>query len=630
MKTAISVTSVNMHVSLSSKKTALLLLAVFPAWAQTENNESEIYAYMNSTAIVEEKQTLTRPEIEKLNPSDVPTLLEYLGITIKSSGGYGSESIPSIRGFTGSSVKILINGIEMNSAQSGTFDFSTLDPDSIEKIQIVKGAFNQDVQAQGGNGGIIYITTKNHDTRSSISTDISAKTYFSQPVDTVTGGIRAGTSISDKTRISAQTSGTFAKNKYPVSENYFSSRESNLLQQHNKMIDNKTSVMFDHQFENGSNFNISNIFFLGNKDLPGPVSSREYSNQKDTNNSLSMRYEIPNLNEKYRINSSATWKTTNQKYKSDSEDSLHKLNSFGLSGAVSFEQNDFYSQAIGLTIQIDTLDSTNTEYKQIFSGNLKETSTFFFGERTSIVIPLSLNFQNTSFSFIPGAGISFDFNTFEIFSNISAMHLFPNMNQLYWEDSAYACGNPDLNPESGIGGEIGINTNTKYLPLSFTIFSNYYKNKIQWSNSSGKWRPENVASAFYIGCDFSVSQEIMQNVLFKFNYEFLYNRLLASGITHGNRIMYTPAHTFSASIIGSYKQASFAINGHYTGARYVSNINSSILEGYFLLDLAAEFNITNHIVPYVKVQNMLNQLYQQTEDYPMPGTSLEAGVKIKY
>ena len=152
MKAATSDTSVSMHVSLSSKKTALFLLAVFPAWGQTETTDGEIYAYMNSTAIVEEKQTLTRPEIEKLNPSDVPTLLEYLGITIKSSGGYGSESIPSIRGFTGSSVKILINGIEMNSAQSGTFDFSTLDPESIEKIQIVKGAFNQDVQTQGGNG----------------------------------------------------------------------------------------------------------------------------------------------------------------------------------------------------------------------------------------------------------------------------------------------------------------------------------------------------------------------------------------------------------------------------------------------------------------------------------------------
>ena len=57
MKRATSDTSVSMHVSLSSKKTALFLLAVFPAWAQTETTDGEIYAYMNSTAIVEEKQT---------------------------------------------------------------------------------------------------------------------------------------------------------------------------------------------------------------------------------------------------------------------------------------------------------------------------------------------------------------------------------------------------------------------------------------------------------------------------------------------------------------------------------------------------------------------------------------------
>ena len=84
---------------------------------------------------IEQKQILTQEEIQQKNPTDLIELLETMGIQIKGYGSYGSASAPSIRGFTGSTIKVVIDGICVNSAQNGTFDFSSLNVENISKIE---------------------------------------------------------------------------------------------------------------------------------------------------------------------------------------------------------------------------------------------------------------------------------------------------------------------------------------------------------------------------------------------------------------------------------------------------------------------------------------------------------------
>ena len=90
-------------------------------------------------------------------------VIERCGIQNLSYGAYGLESKPSIRGFTDETVRVVIDGICVNNAQYGTFDFSAIDISAIEKIEIIRGGFTEGVEDEGAVGGVIYITTKKTD-----------------------------------------------------------------------------------------------------------------------------------------------------------------------------------------------------------------------------------------------------------------------------------------------------------------------------------------------------------------------------------------------------------------------------------------------------------------------------------
>ena len=94
--------------------------------------------------------------------------------------------------------------------------------------------------------------------------------------------------------------------------------------------------------------------------------------------------------------------------------------------------------------------------------------------------------------------------------------------------------------------------------------------------------------------------------------------------------MYTPEHIFFTSI--SYDSPLFNIfaDFNFVSKRYTSNLNINYLDPYYLLNVSFQWNQFNNIKPYLKINNILNQDYEQTEDYPLPGISLELGIKCKW
>ena len=72
--------------------------------------------------------------------------------------------------------------------------------------------------------------------------------------------------------------------------------------------------------------------------------------------------------------------------------------------------------------------------------------------------------------------------------------------------------NKNLLKEDGFGAEITINVFDFYIPFSFCVFTNYYKNKIQWSGNTVK----NVASAFYLGANLSFEKSFFNFRCFNF------------------------------------------------------------------------------------------------------------------
>ncbi len=86
---------------------------------------------------------VTREQIEALRPTSTVELLRRVsGLHIDQPGGRGGVSSVYLRGSDPNFTLVLIDGVRVNdptNSRGGSFDFATLDPGSIERIEVVRG-----------------------------------------------------------------------------------------------------------------------------------------------------------------------------------------------------------------------------------------------------------------------------------------------------------------------------------------------------------------------------------------------------------------------------------------------------------------------------------------------------------
>ena len=277
-----------------------------------------IFTYIDSPA-VEQRQIFTSEEIEELQVQDLPSLMVAAGVQILSYGPYGLEQKPSIRGFTDETVRVIIDGICVNNAQYGTFDFSSINIDDIEKIEIVRGGFTEGVSDEGAVGGAIYITTKKQSLGHHFYFDSKFSSFFNLnvPVDSFSQTIKYNGQLSDRDFFKASFKGTFAANKY-----LFKDYKNRIVQQENaQVLDGNSTINYLHFFGGGNTFAVNNLFYAGNKNTPGAANSNNFGNQKDFDNNLSAQVIFPAVFDCLRVENIVSWLSNTRFYSDKFSDS---------------------------------------------------------------------------------------------------------------------------------------------------------------------------------------------------------------------------------------------------------------------------------------------------------------------
>ena len=581
--------------------------------------------------VVEQRLEIGEEEIENAHAENLTNFLQRKGVQILSYGSYGLESKPSVRGFTDETVRVVIDGICVNNPQYGTFDFSSINMNQIEKIEIVKGGFTEGVSDEGSVGGTVYITMKKSGDKKELSSDTSVKTYFNKnfPVDTFRQTLNFSSPIIDsKTFFSASAGLGLAKNLY-----LYKDYKDEIAQRENSSVwDSSASISLSHFFDNGIKISASDSLYAGNKNCPGTETSLDSSLQKDYDNRLILNVSNPNVNDIFSWENNLAYITNIRFLDSNTEHSAHYINSLAYAAYFSYFGNPFFNQDAGFSFDGVFLDSTDDGKHSQFTFTLKSNSKLFFDSDWSLTVPLAFKFQGKNFAFVPKIGVNKKIGFGEFNINAYRMIQFPNMDDLYWS-SSYASGNPNLLPEDGWGGEIGFNSFLDFLPFSVSVFTNYYRNKIQWSSISGSWRPENVASAFYVGFDFDFEKSFFNGILtIKFNCEYLHTMLLDknNSLTYGKRIMWTPDFVASLIFDLNFDLWNMSVDANYTGLRYISNLNAAYMKPYVLLNASASFKGFKVATPYLKIENILFQDYEAVESYPMPLISMTLGCSLKF
>ena len=114
-------------------------------------------SYKNNTTLV-----IDKTQIEAAAPKSVSQLLSQLpGLHVENAGARGGISSVYLRGADPNFTLVLINGIKVNdptNTRGGAYDFSLLDVNSIERIEIVKGPVSF-LYGSNALAGVINIIT---------------------------------------------------------------------------------------------------------------------------------------------------------------------------------------------------------------------------------------------------------------------------------------------------------------------------------------------------------------------------------------------------------------------------------------------------------------------------------------
>ncbi len=212
--------------SVLSSAAILLLATGMPSHGQTQDTQAqgpEVIAYGRAEHSAESGlNVLTRDQFQA-GANNVSDVLGHInGVQLQPLGSIGDPVLVSIRGASGRQTRLLIDGIEVNQGQYGSYDLNTLPLNQIERIEILTGSSDlstSGLTADQAIGGTINLVTSNqvHSDITRASASVGSWGTAIGRIDTPLWSVKnaAGTPVS-QTRLSYEHQRSDNNYDYPV------------------------------------------------------------------------------------------------------------------------------------------------------------------------------------------------------------------------------------------------------------------------------------------------------------------------------------------------------------------------------------------------------------------------------
>ena len=557
------------------------------------------------------------------------SLNQIPSLEMRTYGGYAGVTSASFDGGYARHTKVLYNGIDLTDAMNGQVDLSTLPSFALQSIN-----YKLNSGTKYGSGSI--------DGSIDINNSIQNNNVFYGVGDFGFSQFGANYSIDRKTSkrniIFGQTSydGDF---KYKDSNGEQVKRSNNYLDQF--------FLSMDRQFVVSDDF-IVNIMSLKTENTRGASGSTSFPSPNATRTddfelfALSFNKFFDKGSLKVQMNRSSNdqvYDDSNSAFPVLSEHNLD-YTSFGLKGKQLISESLNYEAAFHQ--KTERVDSSDLAKRELKTTSLSITGNYVSLESDFKISP-SLRFdsreENEKSTFNLGfealnkfnnSNSSFDFNL-----DIGSSFQFPTMNDLFWPDGLYSGGNPELKPEESEYMAISASNQSSLGKIKLTASFKDYKNLILWQpNESFKYVPINVSSAERTSYNLQYLKEFS-----RVQMQLTYNLYDSLDKDMDKKLLYVPDS--SASLLLIFKQNSstnLSLNYKLTGDRilqYGSDWADQVDDkSYGLLSFGFSKNIVlgndqNLIKANLTVDNLLDEEYVSTIDYPEPGRSMNLTVEYQ-
>jgi outer membrane receptor protein involved in Fe transport len=241
-------------------------------------------------------------------------------------------------------------------------------------------------------------------------------------------------------------------------------------------------------------------------------------------------------------------------------------------------------------------------------------------------------FSRTDSRFSFSAGLAWKpSETVTVKGRVASGYRLPAFADLFWPSTAFAVGNPSLEPEESLSYEVSLAA--ELVPgwfIELTHFNSLIDRMIQWNpGPGGTWRPENIGRAGLSGFEgetrASIPLAAIGSVLsLRGGYGLLFARDLTEGSsTYDKRLPRRPMEQASAGATLRFIKGHFlTAECRYTGYRYTNSQNTALVPSSFVADLTAGVTFAPGWELRLGIFNLLDTPYIDDLEYPVPGRTI--------
>ena len=544
------------------------------------------------------------------NVSDL--LQEITGIDVRRRGAGGVQGDLYIRGGGFDQTLLLVDGMKMDDAQTGHHTLNMILPlYLIERIEIIKGPAARIFGQNAFNGAINIVTKEFEGEKRTVNLNLNELSYGSFEQKNISLSTKIiGEKIKSLISYSGNRSDGYRHNTDFKKNNYFIKTSFN---SNNSPVDVIASFTENKFGANG--------FYAS------PSATEQY---EETQASL-LGITTTINSEKLSITPRLYWRRGQDEYIYIRDNpsvyrNLHKTNKVSAELSGSYFSNSGVT-GFGLDLSTVNISSNNLGEHNRTTVNLFADHTFKLFDQKLVVSPgIALSyFSDMSFHSFPGIDLGYNISSdFKLYSNIGKTYRIPTYTDLYYSDRT-TVGNENLNPESATSTEFGLKYNTTNFKFSTALFNRNAKNIIDYvkQNEDDLWKAVNIGSLSTSGFELDMSYR------FKSSYSLSNDNSISIGYTNIKDDNYVSDINFSKYSLNSLKHhfiSKFNLN-------YIKNVNHSIIYKYAERSDQSNYSVLDSKIRYKKgvfiyVNNILDEIYSETNLVPMPGRSFLIGYSI--
>ena len=557
-----------------------------------------------------------RGNIGNDNPQNI--FQQIPGITIRSYGGKVGIMNLSTNGNPAVNTKILLDDIDLTSAQNGETDLSQIPETFISQITVVNspGIF----YGSGTVDGVLRISPQNQQTI--FSTSIGSYGFCS-----ISGNISKNWN-----KWSANLSAGYLKDDGDFK---YANEDSNVIRSNNDFERKYISLNTIGRLSDKSNLN---AMLLESRQERGVAGSIDWSSpEARRNDNLQLGSLIFNqlhtdgyskVQFSYR-RSLENYADPNPLWPIESEHDVRGI-------ALKFQHhNNIWDNITGTFLyegKLEKLGSTDVGNRVRNTNSVASIITIPVWHNFNVIPALRLDRAGSN-RFQPTIDLRLTYNNLknsEIEYHYGTGFRYPTFNDLYWQPG----GNPDLTPENSryqiIKYKLYLNNN--YLDnIYFDIGDRYTEDLIQWvpiDESFFIWQPQNIANSrrtnFTVGSQFNLKNLPLQIVV-----HGTYQK--TSDINLDKPLPYAPELIGYAGVIYSSSIFKMSLNAHYTGERVSSYgyPDDELLPSYIQTNAVLQCQLSifgNQLLLWLDINNILNNQFESINGYPEPDRTMRLGL----